>query len=631
MPTKETILSFANNLCFDRFRPGIDNITAKSNFVYFSTNIDEIMCALENGTYLPKPALSFAILKKSGKARELSRFCAQDVVIQRALAFQVSEELTDQFSIYSYAYIPERGVKAAVEQFLTYSKKYKYAAKIDPVSCFDNIDRSILAQKVKTMLGESAATDLILKFAEVKIADEKGVHARKRGILQGSPLSPLLCNLYFDSLDKHLEQHNIPFCRYADDVVVFADSMDQAGMAADVVVSYLTKQLLLEINPNKFIIAPIEDMEYLGHTFVRDGHGLYYPVENASKNQPEHTNYWLRVGSSRNHKAINILSDGILTRKDMILAFEGDSNSFDIPLEAIEQINVYASVVFAPGVIETAFRYGVTIGVFDRYGHLLGRFSPADRFHNVNVALNQLEIYHDKNNLRAAYARDFLLSQLHNIRLNLRYQRKQYHSTRCSSAIDEMKETENQIRVCSKPEELLLLEAKMKKIYYGCFEEFIKNENFSFSGRTRRPPKDEINALLSFANVFLYNYIACEINKTPLDIRIAFLHSTTSRSESLNLDLADVFKPLIVDRTVFSIINKRMITRDHFSVEKNGGVYLTAAGKRILISALYDKLEQVVPIQNDHMAYYQILHKEIQSLCADIKAQKRHKSFRQVR
>ena len=233
--------------------------------------------------------------------------------------------------------------------------------------------------------------------------------------------------------------------------------------------------------------------------------------------------------------------------------------------------------------------------------------------------------------LRAEYARDFLLSQLHNIRLNLRYQVKQYENPVCDEALDRLKAMEKEIKKCNDIEAMLLFEARMRELYYGCFSECIRNKDFSFIRRTRRPPQDEINSMLSFGNVFLYNYIAVEINKTPLDIRIAFLHATTSRAESLNLDLADVFKPLVVDRTIFSLVNNRRIGKNHFYHEPNGGVYLTNEGKKLFVTGLMDKLGSQIPVGDAHKSYAEVIRDEVRTLCADIKALKKHRSFRQIR
>ncbi len=138
-----------------------------------------------------------------------------------------------------------------------------------------------------------------------------------------------------------------------------------------------------------------------------------------------------------------------------------------------------------------------------------------------------------------------------------------------------------EIKQCSEHSELLLLEAQVRQIYYSCFDSFISAEDFVFEKRTRRPPENNVNAMISFGNTVLYNLLASEIYRSALDVRIGFLHSTTTREESLNLDIEEIFKPLVVDRTAFSLINRRIIRREHFTASENNGVYLTQEGKRI--------------------------------------------------
>ena len=98
----------------------------------------------------------------------------------------------------------------------------------------------------------------------------------------------------------------------------------------------------------------------------------------------------------------------------------------------------------------------------------------------------------------------------------------------------------------------LLLEARVREIYYGCYDAFLLSDAFQYQKRSRRPPQNAFNAMLSFGNTVLYNLIATEINKSALDIRIGFLHATNRRLQSLNLDIAELFKPLVVDRTIIT-------------------------------------------------------------------------------
>ena len=175
---------------------------------------------------------------------------------------------------------------------------------------------------------------------------------------------------------------------------------------------------------------------------------------------------------------------------------------------------------------------------------------------------------------------------------------------------------------------LLLIEARIREKYYSCFNQILKNEDFYFYSRTKRPPKDAINSLISFGNTLLYNFFAKEIYKTTLDIRIGYLHASNNRYESLNLDFADIFKPLIIDRIIFKLINKRIInSKIHFEI-RNNGVYINDDGKRIFIKEYQDKLQETLVIKGKKISYENIMKKEIYKLLDSIRNDFKFKGFR---
>ena len=149
IPTKEVLIGFATTMAAEKhFKPGIDGVTASQNRDNLLLNGETIVKSLSGGGYHPLPALSFATVGKNGKTRELSRFSALDMVIQRALASELSQGLDGIFSKNSFAFIKGRGIHDAAARFCELAGKHPFAAKIDPKSCFDNIDRDILFNKV---------------------------------------------------------------------------------------------------------------------------------------------------------------------------------------------------------------------------------------------------------------------------------------------------------------------------------------------------------------------------------------------------------------------------------------------------------------------------------------------------
>ena len=114
-------------------------------------------------------------------------------------------------------------------------------------------------------------------------------------------------------------------------------------------------------------------------------------------------------------------------------------------------------------------------------------------------------------------------------------------------------------------------------------------------------------------------------------MRIGFLHATTARLNSLNLDIAEIFKPLLVDRVVLSLVNKGIISPEHFETCENGGIHLTAEGKRIFLRAFYDKLDTVITVKERKMSYDGVIKEEIRKLVRHFRGEDKYRGFRQVR
>jgi CRISPR-associated protein Cas1 len=134
---------------------------------------------------------------------------------------------------------------------------------------------------------------------------------------------------------------------------------------------------------------------------------------------------------------------------------------------------------------------------------------------------------------------------------------------------------------------------RSRELYYGAFDIILKQGEFSFTNRTRRPPQNRLNALISFGNSMMYVVALSEIYRTHLDPRIGFLHTTNFRRFSLNLDVAEIFKPVFVDRLIFSLVNKGQIQAKHFS-ESAGGIFLTEPGRKIFVEEWERRLRTTI-------------------------------------
>ena len=628
---KNVLIGFAKALADRGFKPGFDSMTADALVIWLEINGDGLVRDLLSGRYKPLPAVGTNIAKKHGGYRRIVRLTALDTVIQQALLDAVHDEAERQFSPRSHAYRKGRGVSTAVAQYCAEGMAHSFAAKLDPTACFDNIDHSVLRAAVADFFGDEALTRLIMRLTEmpVIIDGEPGkIQETHKGILQGAPLSSLLCNIYFHSFDTFLEEQKIPFVRYADDTVLFADSLEEIRLFLREAECFQSEKCKLKKNPAKCAVGSPSELTFLGYRFERGKNGNYTALE---EDAPDHAYYrgWHISTPERENRAVDLLSDGILRQKEYSLVFENNEKEHEIPVMSTDSINIYSSVIFDTGFFKRAADCGITVNLFGQTGKLLGQFTPFSSLLSPRVTLEQFEAYFNVQK-RVALAREFVLASIHNLRLVIRYYNKMYPDALYDSMLRKIERVEKKIKETDDYDELLLLEAQARQFYYQCYDSFIRAEGFVFEKRSRRPPRNEVNAMISFGNAMLYNLLATEINKTPLDVRVGFLHATNRRQQSLNLDVAEIFRPLIVDRVVFSLINRRAVTPDDFFSD-GGGVYLNAEGKRIFISAFYEKLDTCVTVKGKSVKYKSIIREEVQKLVRYFRQGEKYKPFKQIR
>lgn len=171
-----------------------------------------------------------------------------------------------------------------------------------------------------------------------------------------------------------------------------------------------------------------------------------------------------------------------------------------------------------------------------------------------------------------------------------------YYERRGKDLVQQISEIEDTLSKLANQENIekaMALEGQIKQIYYNSFNNIIDDPEFTFEKRTKRPPRDYLNTLISFSNSMIYTYVLSEIYQTHLDPRIGFLHTTNFRRFTLNLDVAEIFKPMIGDRTIFSILNKKIITESDFEKQLNGILLKDAARKRFL-QYMEERLKQTI-------------------------------------
>ena len=311
-------------------------------------------------------------------------------------------------------------------------------------------------------------------------------------------------------------------------------------------------------------------------------------------------------------RTIYIFSDGEIKRKGNTIYFESSEGKKYVPIENTQEILIFGEVSLNKRLLEFLNENEIVVHFFNYYGFYIGSFYPREHLNSGYMILKQAEHYLDTTK-RLRLAKKFVLGAVKNIIKVL-----EYYIARgkpLQEIVERIANLEPSISIANSIENLMAIEGNIRDHYYDSFNIIIENENFAFEGRTRKPPKNMINALISFSNSLVYVVCLSEIYHTHLDPRIGFLHSTNMRRFTLNLDVAEIFKPIIGDRLIFSVINKGIIKPSHFE-EKLNGIVLNEKGKQLFVQEFDERLKTTIKHRKlgRHVSYRELIRLELYKL-----------------
>ena len=515
-----------------------------------------------------------------------------------------------------------------MEQAAEYMEKgYIWCVELDIQNFVDNINHDILLQKVKKVISDERIIDLIIAYMNCTVVDDHLYYRREKGILQGGPVSPLLSNIYMNELDHYMEWKNYKFCRFGDDINIYCQSYEDAFEQLHDIEGHLTEKESLPLNNGKTGIYKALNRKYLGYRFEEKAGEIIVKKENKAYRTVYRD--WYTTGIQRIDRNYHLINEGILTKRDFSLLFDGKDGKKYIPVETTDSLYIYSNVIFSGKFFEFINEKGLNVSMIDRYGEKIGSFVPQNNHRNIKTELKQLRIYDDEKE-RLELARKLEIASVFNIRANLRYYERRKEEQKLATTITDISALIKLLNEAKSVTQLMTIEAQARQKYYHCFNWILDDKDFIFEKRTRRPPEDPLNAMISFGNTLLYQRIANEINRTSLDIRIGIVHAAGSRPESLNLDLADLFKPILVDRTIFTLVNRKMMNAEDFVEVENNGIYLSKNGKRQFIKEFERKLYQKLQIDGIERTYDYLIKYEIQKLKKYIEYGEKYKPYKYV-
>jgi CRISPR-associated protein Cas1 len=320
-----------------------------------------------------------------------------------------------------------------------------------------------------------------------------------------------------------------------------------------------------------------------------------------------------------------LFSNGQLHRKDNVFRITTPEGRFkDIKVEMTRDIYVFGEVGLNTKCLNYAGQLSIPIHFFNYYGFYTGSFYPKEENVSGKLLIEQVNHYTEADK-RLEIAKELIKAASHNILRNLRYYNERNRDL--ETCISGIKALRRGIAQTQNVNELMGIEGGIRRVYYSGWKEII-NQKIDFEKRVKHPPDNMINALISFVNSLIYVTCLTEIYKTQLNPVVSYLHSAGERRFSLCLDISEVFKPLIADRLIFSMLNKKMLTEKDFE-RKSNYCYLKEAGRKRFLQEYDESLNRTIRHKglNKNVSYRHLIRLECYKLIKHLMRDKKYEGF----
>ena len=647
---------------------GVDGETIEHFALHQDRYIADLIAALSSDCYRPMPLRQLFIRKKQGGWRELQVPTVRDRLVQQALLNLLHPILEPQFESCSFAYRPGRSHLVAVRQVIHWRDQgYEWVVDGDIVRFFDNVQHDRLVAEMAERLNDSFVLGLIRQWLAVGVLTQTGIIFPKKGIAQGSVVSPIFANVYLDDLDEQFNETDVKLVRFSDDFVVLTRTQNRAEQAREQVAGLLDS-IGLELHPEKTQITNFRrGFRFLGHAFagnvvVKVGKGK---VEESGRKREEELilrhcdpiaqptamqqalvealktsgkpippplfvvlGYAIRdevVGSIESRESaweldmstLYLVQQGTTLRKDQgrLIVQQPQESDLEILIREVEQILVFGNIQLTTQVISTCLESGIPIVFLTQLGEYKGHLWSAESNH-LEIETAQFDRHRDPE-FQMAIAREIVKGKLWNSKqLLLRLNRKR-SIAEVGEAIAKIAEAIATVSDRAKVttiDQLMGYEGSSAARYFPALGRLITNPGFTLTERTRRPPKDPVNSLLSFGYTLLYNNVLSLLLAEGMNPYLGNLHYSEVANRSLAFDLMEEFRSSVVDALVMRLINQKVLRPTDFSwTAEDGGIYLTDAARRVFLKNFEERISTKIthPDVKEMVSYRRAIHLQV--------------------
>lgn len=570
---------------------GGDGMTVTSFERSAEARLERLAADLSSGRYRPGPFRRVVVPKRHGGERVLAIPCVVDRVAQTSVALLISPRLEAGFHPASFAYRPGRGVAQAVQAVLRYRREgYRWAAEGDVEHCFDEIPHAMILDRLEAGIGDARLTDLVALWLGA-FAPE-GV-----GIPQGSPLSPLLCNLHLDAVDVAMDGSGVRLVRYADDFVMLTRTEARAKSALEDMAARLRLHGL-SLNPDKSCIVSADHaLRFLGHVFIRS---LAYKEVEAEDElavppdaPPEEVlAQWQQLSLQEQtevqdaidprptrRRTLYLMEPGALlsVRNHSFLALgpeeldeEGKPQRSGRAIEhakRIDRIEIGPRASADWAALGLAAAEGIPVAIVDGWGATSAWMTgPADmRGHRIIAQARFLADPERQERLTMAIVRGRVRNQhLHLQRLN-----RSRHDADLAAGAVELKRLTQELPDRAPASRASGLEGNAARLYWPLYAKAIAGK-FVFSWRDwhrdRRPPPDPVNASLGYLSALLERDVRVAVERAGLHPGMGALHVAREGADALIYDLMEGFRAALPEAILVTMIARSQLKPEMFVI-----------------------------------------------------------------
>lgn len=543
--------------------PEVDHFEAAA-----ARSISRLCAELAGGAFQPRPVVAVDIAKPAGGVRHLAVPCLEDRIAERALLAELDAIIDPLLLPWSFAYRHGLGVRDAVACLVEAREAgATWVARADINDCFEHIPRWEVLRRLREVVPDTQAVDLIRRFLDRPVIGHRTARSERGvGLHQGSPLSPLLCNLYLDAFDRAMLAAGYRVIRYADDLAIPAPDRGSAEQALTQA-SEILDELRLELDAAKSRVISFDSgVPFLGSVVT----SVTSPGALALSHPLETVVYVDRPGSL------------LRSRGDRLIVEQQDKVLFRLNLRRVRQVVCVGRVGMTTPFLHRALRDGIEVVLIDESGGPGGRLVPLD-CGDATVRRAQYRLADDAPATRTL-ASAFVDGKIANMRVALLRANRRSPDADVVAVADALGQSRLALAGASSYDEILGYEGSATRQYFRAWRTVI-GADWGFTTRERRPPPDPVNAMLSFGYTLLTHEAVAALGAAGLDPAVGYLHQSRWGRPSLALDLIEEFRPVVVDAVVLRCVSTGIVRAEEFDTDPDRGCRMIPRARHAFLAA----------------------------------------------